>query len=132
MPGGIRRRLVRHSLAALAALAVLLVIGVVGYRRLEEASYVDALHMTVVSIRTVGYGEIPHPFSPATRLFTIGMIAAGVSIAAYALGGRRSTYCLATGRLISPSEDGGTCWRACGITSSCAATAAWARASSTN
>jgi hypothetical protein len=54
-----------------------------GYRRLEEASNVDVLYMTVVSISTVGYGEIPHPFSPATRLFTIGMIVADVSIADY-------------------------------------------------
>ena len=46
----------RHSLAALAALAVLLVIGVVGYRRLEEASCVDALYMTVVSIAAYALG----------------------------------------------------------------------------
>ena len=86
LPGGIRRRLLRHFLVALAALAALLVIGVAGYRGLEEASFVDALYMTVISITTVGYGEFPHPFSPAGRLFTIAMIAAGVSIAAYALG----------------------------------------------
>lgn len=84
--GSIRRRFLRHSLITLAALTGLLVVGVAGYSLLEEASFVDALYMTVISMTTVGFGEIPHPFSPAGRLFTIGMIAAGVSIAAYALG----------------------------------------------
>lgn len=87
LPGSIRRRLLRHSLVTLAALIALLIIGTAGYRWLEEASFVDALYMTVISITTVGFGEFPHPFSPAGRLFTIAMIVAGVSIAAYALGG---------------------------------------------
>jgi voltage-gated potassium channel len=85
-PGSIRRQFLRHSVVTLTALIALLVIGVAGYRLLEDASFVDALYMTVISITTVGFGEIPRPFSPAGRLFTIAMIIGGVTVAAYALG----------------------------------------------
>lgn len=82
---GSRRLLLRRFSITLTALCVLVVAGVAGYRWLEDASVVDALYMTVISITTVGFGEVPHPFSPGGRLFTIALIVAGVSVAAYAL-----------------------------------------------
>jgi voltage-gated potassium channel len=79
------RRLTRHVVIAACALLAVLVIGVAGYRALEDLTVIDGLYMTVITITTVGFGEIPHPFSPEGRLFTIALIFAGVSIAAYAL-----------------------------------------------
>ena len=81
------RRLLHRFLITLIALSSLLLIGAAGYHRIEGLGLIDGLYMTTITITTVGYGEISHPFSSEGRLFTIALIFAGVSIAAYALGG---------------------------------------------
>lgn len=53
-----------------------LVIGTVGYTVLEDYSLLDAFYMTVITISTVGFGEI-HTLSEAGRLFTIFLILFG-------------------------------------------------------
>jgi voltage-gated potassium channel len=80
-----RRRISRRFSLTLVTLIGLLIIGVSGYRLLEGMSFIDALYMTITTITTVGFGEV-QPLSPVGRLFTIGLIIGGVSIAAYALG----------------------------------------------
>jgi voltage-gated potassium channel len=80
-----RRRISRRFSITLVTLLGLLVVGVSGYRLLEGMNFVDALYMTITTITTVGFGEV-QPLSPLGRLFTIGLIVGGVSIAAYALG----------------------------------------------
>ena len=67
-----------------AALIILACIGVAGFHLLEGYSLVDALYMTVITITTVGFGEV-RPLSETGRLFTIGLILGGVGIAAYTL-----------------------------------------------
>jgi len=69
---------------AVAALLGLVGIGVAGFHWLEGFSPVDSLYMTVITISTVGFGEV-HPLSPLGRLFTIGLILGGVGIVAYTL-----------------------------------------------
>jgi len=69
------------------ALAVLLValmaaIGAAGYMLIEHWSVLDAFYMSVITISTVGFGEVK-PLSPAGRLFTIGLIVTGVGSAIY-------------------------------------------------
>jgi voltage-gated potassium channel len=81
----VRRRISRRFSLTFITLLGLLIVGVSGYRLLEGMSYVDALYMTITTITTVGFGEV-QPLSPLGRLFTIGLIIGGVSIAAYALG----------------------------------------------
>lgn len=66
------------------ALILLVCIGVAGFRVLEGYSLVDSLYMTVITITTVGFGEV-RTLSPAGRLFTIGLILGGGGIAAYTL-----------------------------------------------
>ena len=51
---------------------------------LEGWGAVDALYMTVITLGTVGFGEV-HPLSNAGRLFTIVLITLGVSVLAYGL-----------------------------------------------
>ncbi len=75
---------IRRFLWALTALAFLLVIGVAGYRWLEGMELDDALYMTVITLSTVGFGEIK-PLSHAGRIFTIGLIVSGGLIAVYGL-----------------------------------------------
>lgn len=67
------------------ALGALLGIGTAGYMVLENMSPVDALYMTVITISTVGFGEVI-PLSPPGRLFTIVMILGGAGMLAYAFG----------------------------------------------
>lgn len=74
-----------HFLGALTILFLLVGIGTAGYRAIERMSLLDALYMTVITLSTVGFGEV-QPLSPHGRLFTIGLIAGGGALAAYAAG----------------------------------------------
>ena len=79
-------RILRRRLATGAAfLVILVVVGTVGYRVLAPAaSWVDALYMTVITLTTVGYGEvIDLSTSPAGRLFTIALLLSGIGAAGY-------------------------------------------------
>ncbi len=66
-------------------LALVLVYGTVGYMVIERWSLLDAYYMTVITISTVGYGEV-HPLSPPGRLFTSTLIVGGVGTMLYAFG----------------------------------------------
>lgn len=65
------------------AFLVLVATGTTGYRLLEGMETVDAVYMTIITVSTVGYGEVK-PLSSIGRLFTIGLIVSGGGIAAYA------------------------------------------------
>ena len=43
---------------AITLLITLLVIGVLGFKFMSHYSWVDALYMTVITITTVGFGEV--------------------------------------------------------------------------
>jgi len=58
---------------------VVLGIGVLGYQYIESMSFIDALYMTVITISTVGFGEVTS-LSPAGRLFTIFLIIGGIAV----------------------------------------------------
>src|SRR5712692_5000113 len=72
----------RLSLALLAAVAAC---GTLGYVWIEHYSFLDALFMTVITLSTVGYGEV-HPLSPAGRAFTIGLITVGLGTVSAVIG----------------------------------------------
>ena len=61
---------------------LLLTIGVLGYMSFGTYTFVDALYMTVITVSTVGFGEV-HPLNEAERLFTIFLIFTSVGIFAY-------------------------------------------------
>ncbi len=79
--GTLRLRLSRLVLAVLALLAL----GVWGYRWLEGFTWTEALYMTLITLSTVGFGEV-RPLSEAGRWLTMGLIVLGVTTAAYAFG----------------------------------------------
>lgn len=66
----------------LLAFTLLLVIGVVGYMALLKVGFVDALYMTVITISTVGYGEVGTT-SSQSEIFSVFMIFLGVGIVGY-------------------------------------------------
>jgi voltage-gated potassium channel len=68
---------------ALIAGVILAVVATVGYVALEGYGWVDALYMTVITLGTIGYGEV-RPLDTAGRFFTIGVIVAGFAAFVYA------------------------------------------------
>ncbi len=72
----------RRFVLALAVLVFLTAVGTTGYIMIEGMSLIDAVYMSVITISTVGFGEVK-PLSPAGRLFTIGLIVTGVGTALY-------------------------------------------------
>jgi voltage-gated potassium channel len=75
---------VRNELLSIAgALLTALVAGTAGYHVVEGWSYSDGLYMTVITLSTVGYGEV-HPLSSGGRIFTVFLILGGIGIVTYA------------------------------------------------
>ena len=70
---------------AVFMLLVILCIGTSGYMLIENGSFLDSLYMSVITITTVGYGEII-PLSPGGRAFTICLILVGVGFVLYLVG----------------------------------------------
>ncbi len=76
----------RLTLAILSVLTVFLV-GSVGYMIIEvehHPSFLDAAYMTVITLSTVGYGEV-WPQSPPGKLWTIGVITFGIATVSVAV-----------------------------------------------
>ena len=69
---------------AIFLLMGLLFVGVIGFRIMSNLSWIDALYMTVITITTVGYGEV-QPLDAQSKIFTILLILASVVIVGYAI-----------------------------------------------
>nr|WP_321231523.1 potassium channel protein [uncultured Psychroserpens sp.] len=69
---------------AVFLLLLILIIGVVGFRIMSNYSWVDALYMTVITITTVGFGEV-QPLDANAKIFTVFLILASVVILGYAI-----------------------------------------------
>lgn len=62
----------------------LLTTGIIGFKTLSHYSWIDSLYMTVITITTVGFGEV-QPLDDTAKLFTIFLILASVIILGFAL-----------------------------------------------
>ena len=69
---------------AMLLLLLLLSFGVLGFMILSDYNFVNALYMTVITITTVGYGEV-QPLNQEAKLFTIILILSSVVIVGYVL-----------------------------------------------
>jgi voltage-gated potassium channel len=65
----------------LVGAVAILAVGTVTYHFLEGWSFVDSLYFSVVTLATVGFGDL-HPTTEVSRLFTIGYILTGIGILA--------------------------------------------------
>lgn len=72
----------RRLAVVVSLFAGLITAGTVGFVLLEGWPWIDALFMTVITLSTVGFGEV-RPLSNAGEVFTIGLIVLGVGGAAY-------------------------------------------------
>ncbi|MFZ9451884.1 MAG: ion channel, partial [Bacteroidia bacterium] len=71
-------------LLPLFILLILIVTGTLGYYWIDGFSLINAFYMTVITMATVGYGEI-QPLSESGRLFTIFLIITSFGTFAYAV-----------------------------------------------
>lgn len=61
-----------------------LVAGTIGYMIISDYSLIDAFYMTVITVTTVGFGELT-PFTPEEKLFTIFLILTSIILFGYAV-----------------------------------------------
>ena len=66
-------------------LSGVLVFGSAAYHFIEGMTYFEGLYMTVITISTVGFGEV-RPLSPMGRLITMMIISTGIMLGAYTIG----------------------------------------------
>ena len=64
------------------ALIVLVLGGATGYVLIEDWDLLDALYMTIITLATIGYGEV-HSLSRAGRIYTMILIPIGVGFLGY-------------------------------------------------
>lgn len=69
---------------ALSLLIFVFGVGVIGFRMISDATWIDAIYMTVITVTTVGFGEII-PLDQQARLFTVFLIIISVFVFAYAI-----------------------------------------------
>jgi voltage-gated potassium channel len=67
---------------ALGGLMVVILIGTIGFMVLERMDPLDALYMTVITLSTVGFGEVS-TLHPEGRVFVIFLIIFGVALAGF-------------------------------------------------
>ena len=59
-------------------------LGTIVYRVLEDWSWVDSLDLSVITLATVGYGDLA-PSSAASKIFTVFYLASGLALPGTAL-----------------------------------------------
>ena len=65
--------------AVVGIAAVVITTGTVFYRVVEDLRWIDALYFSVITLTTVGYGDIA-PTTTAGKIFTMGYVIVGIGI----------------------------------------------------
>lgn len=65
--------------AAILSIVIMLIIGTVSYRYLEKWTWIQAFYFSVVTLTTVGYGDL-YPTSETSRLFTALFLLSGAAV----------------------------------------------------
>jgi voltage-gated potassium channel len=67
---------------AVGVFILLIVIGAQTYHMVEKWSYLDSFYFTVVTVTTIGYGDLA-PHTPIGKLFTMFFPFIGIGLAFY-------------------------------------------------
>ncbi|MCB0526207.1 MAG: NAD-binding protein [Saprospiraceae bacterium] len=82
---------IRRLRAAVGLLAIAVMIGTIGYRVIEHIPWFDAYYMSLVTLSTVGFGEVI-PLSHTGRVFTSFLILFNIGFFAYAISSITSIF----------------------------------------
>ncbi|UMB60514.1 potassium channel protein [Lutibacter sp. A80] len=82
---------------SIGLLFVVIIVGVSGYMFISGDNFIDSLYMTIITMTTVGFGEI-HPLNYTEKLFTIFLIL--ISIVVYGYTVTALTEYLANGKIL--------------------------------
>jgi voltage-gated potassium channel len=74
----------RKILIAALLLITIISIGLLGYILIEDFGFVDALYMTIITLTTVGFGEV-HPLSQEGKVFTAVLSFISLGFFAYSI-----------------------------------------------
>lgn len=75
----------KHLITSILLTLLIIVLGTTGYMIIEGWDIFDSLYMTVITITSVGYGEV-HEIGKAGRLFTVFLIIIGIGFVIYVAG----------------------------------------------
>jgi len=75
----------RKIILVLLLFVVIILGGSIGYMYFENLPFWDAMYLTIITIATVGYGDLV-PVHPAGKVFTIFLLFAGAGLVMYTLG----------------------------------------------
>ena len=79
------RKPITHLIIAIILMITVIFSGTLCYMHLENLNQIDALYFTVMTVSTIGYGDI-YPSSDESKIFTIFLVVIGVSIFFYIVG----------------------------------------------
>ncbi|RUM37115.1 MAG: potassium channel protein [Desulfobulbus sp.] len=74
----------RKILLVLSLFVGIILCGTLGYMFLEHLSFWDSMYLTIITIATVGYGDLV-PVRPGGKVFTIFLLFAGAGLVMYTL-----------------------------------------------
>ena len=63
---------------------LLVIMGTIIYHNVESLSWLDSLYFTIITVTTIGYGDIV-PLTIAGKIFTMVFALSGIGIMLYAL-----------------------------------------------
>lgn len=69
---------------AISLMVTIVVIGVIGFRFISNYSWLDAFYMTIITLATVGFGEV-RPLDANAKIFTALLIICSVIIFSFAI-----------------------------------------------
>jgi len=95
-------KLLRNISLAFALFAIFLLVGTIGYRVLEGWPLLDSFYMTLITLSTVGFGEI-RELTPEGRIFTSILIMGGIGAFCYLFS--LLTEAVVSGQLAEVLED---------------------------
>lgn len=75
----------KNLILSMLLVVATVIMGTAGYMVIEKWDMIDALYMTVITLSTVGYGEV-HPVSEFGKVYTMFLVFFGVGFALFVAG----------------------------------------------